>query len=371
MPPRSSKRIATKEAARVLSDDDGVLDDDDRCIIMGNQQAKDYFSSRKFRKRAKDDKKISGIQLLGGAEVHRELVKWDKAHDEDVSVAILAEYEAHRFPTWRNQLSAGFNLLFTGFGSKIQLLQAFGRLVGADEHVMHVHGYLPSVSMRFVVAFLFDKLFKKKISGGRSLEDQCAELARLLGLHRSKQVCIVVHSIDGSALRSSDTQKAWSLLAQCSQIHLVASVDHVNAASLWDESEAKRFGWLEHTVNTMAPYTSEVLVTGWSGAMGRDDKHAVSGIQYILESLTPSDLAMLRYLGTEQLKGQKLSYKQWETHCCKQLLATPAAMRNTRKVLEEHGLIQVLRGDAVVRIPFGDHVIQQVILDEAALEEIP
>ncbi|OQR97883.1 origin recognition complex subunit [Achlya hypogyna] len=363
---RSRKRQA---AARVDNDaeyeDDG---EDDRCISMGNRQAKDYFSSRKFRKKSKEDKKISGVQLLNVAEVRKELTSWDDSHKEGVPAFILEQYEAKHFDTWRNQLFAGFNLLFTGFGSKVQLLQAFGRLLGADENVLHVHGYLPSVSMRYIVAFLFEKLFRKKLPSGRSLEEQCIDLGRLLA-QQTKGVCIIVHSIDGIALRSGDTQKAWSLLAQCPQLYLVASVDHVNAASLWDESETKRFSWLEHTVNTLAPYTNEVLVTGWSGAMGRDDKHAVSGIQYILESLTPSDLATLRHLGSEQLKGQSLSYKQWETHCCKHLLATPAAMRNTRKVLEEHGLILLSRNDAVIRIPFGDHVIQQIILDEAALDE--
>ncbi|OQS00874.1 origin recognition complex subunit [Thraustotheca clavata] len=368
MPPRSKRQTPQKQEQNVVISDQETSDGDDRCISMGNQQAKDYFSSRKFRKSSKQDKKISDISLLTAAQVRKHLLDWDAAHTDEIPQCVLEQCKMNHFEAWRSQLFAGFNLLFTGFGSKIKLLQEFGKLISADEPILHVHGYVPSVSMRYIVSTLFEKLFKRKQSGGRTLEEQCIELTRLLG-NQSKSICIIVHTIDGSALRSNDIQKAWSLLAQSPSIHFIASIDHVNSASLWDESETKRFSWLEHVVNTFIPYTNEVLVTGWSGAMGRDSKNAVSGIQYILESLTPSDLAMLRHLGTEQLKGQAIPFKQWTDYCCRHLLATPAGMRNTRKVLEEHGLIQLQRNGEFIRIPFGDHVIQQVILDENALND--
>lgn len=40
---------------------------------------------------------------------------------------------------------------------------------------------------------------------------------------------LVIHNIDGAMLRSEKTQNILSLLAQVRGIHLIASVDHINA----------------------------------------------------------------------------------------------------------------------------------------------
>lgn len=42
-------------------------------------------------------------------------------------------------------------------------------------------------------------------------------------------VCVVIHNIDGPGLRDSETQQYLARVAACSHIHIVASIDHVNA----------------------------------------------------------------------------------------------------------------------------------------------
>lgn len=42
-------------------------------------------------------------------------------------------------------------------------------------------------------------------------------------------ICIVVHNIDGPGLRDSDIQQYLARIAACSHIHIIASIDHVNA----------------------------------------------------------------------------------------------------------------------------------------------
>lgn len=42
-------------------------------------------------------------------------------------------------------------------------------------------------------------------------------------------VCIVVHNIDGPGLRDPDTQLYLARIAACSNIRVIASIDHVNA----------------------------------------------------------------------------------------------------------------------------------------------
>lgn len=42
-------------------------------------------------------------------------------------------------------------------------------------------------------------------------------------------VCVVIHNVDGPGLRDSDTQQCLAQLAACSNIRIIASIDHVNS----------------------------------------------------------------------------------------------------------------------------------------------
>lgn len=42
-------------------------------------------------------------------------------------------------------------------------------------------------------------------------------------------VCVVIHNIDGTGLRDSETQQYLARIASCSRIRMIASIDHVNA----------------------------------------------------------------------------------------------------------------------------------------------
>ncbi|RHY32541.1 hypothetical protein DYB32_002450 [Aphanomyces invadans] len=190
----------------------------------------------------------------------------------------------------------------------------------------------------------------------------------------STSLCLVIHSLDGVSLRGPDTQRALSILAACRYIHVAASIDHVNAASLWEESDMKRFGWLEHIVHTYAPYTQETLVTTWGnkGKAGRHAPTALSGIKYILESLTPTDLAVLRALGAEQLQtgGAMVDSKPFVDLCRKKMLVSSLqAMRNSIACLKEHGLVATNKIDQL-RIPFSDLTIQHTILGHRPIDAL-
>lgn len=65
-----------------------------------------------------------------------------------------------------------------------------------------------------------------------------------------------MHSIEG--LADPQAQALLSELAAVPSVQLVASVDHVDAALLWDKEVAARFNWLWHDATTFAAYTDEV-----------------------------------------------------------------------------------------------------------------
>lgn len=55
-------------------------------------------------------------------------------------------------------------------------------------------------------------------------------------LHIPARAFLLIHNIDGPALRTPQAQSVLSLLASIPQLSIVASIDHINAPMLWDNS---------------------------------------------------------------------------------------------------------------------------------------
>jgi origin recognition complex subunit 2 len=72
-------------------------------------------------------------------------------------------------------------------------------------------------------------------------------------------VYVVVHNIDASSLRSASEQGCLSLLAACPNVRMLASVDHINAAALFDSKQRKVFRWLWHHMPTLEPLWHETM----------------------------------------------------------------------------------------------------------------
>lgn len=61
-----------------------------------------------------------------------------------------------------------------------------------------------------------------------------------------------------AALRSVEAHSILSELAALPGIHMVASIDHINAPLLWDKHTAANFNWLYQELVTFVPYSMEV-----------------------------------------------------------------------------------------------------------------
>ena len=139
-------------------------------------------------------------------------------------------------------------------------------------------------------------------------------------------IVIMVHSLDGNPfMRHRSTQAALSILAASPRISLVASVDHVNAALLWDVDIATKFNWLWCETTTYAEYeheakyvlqhtvkaasqgnagrrtasghgSREVARTGPKGDPGAENTMNEEGIASILESFNKRQIQVLKLL---------------------------------------------------------------------------
>ncbi|UYV68509.1 ORC2, partial [Cordylochernes scorpioides] len=127
----------------------------------------------------------------------------------------------------------------------------------------------------------------------------------------SEELYLVLANIDGPNLRSDKAQSILCQLAACPHIHLLASVDHVNAPLMWDQVKLGRLRWV--WTNVTDPTSRYLGETAYE-----DSQQATTGSRLALSSLThvfsslPSNtrkifLILVRHQ-LEQLSSKHRSY---------------------------------------------------------------
>lgn len=196
------------------------------------------------------------------------------------------------------------------------------------------------------MTYISEDVLKRK-GNFRTLHEQCDWIEQTLAeggkADIPPRVYVVIHNIDGAALRAPHAQEAFSMLAAIPQIHLIASVDHVNAPlrecllcarvggvsrcprgttrvlpaalslqvittqppapththtpTVWNSAQAARFNWVWIELHTYAPYKVESAGDSGDGT----EATTAQGSLYVLRSLTSNARAMFVKLARAQL----------------------------------------------------------------------
>lgn len=197
------------------------------------------------------------------------------------------------FPQWAAELEQHFKLVFHGLGSKIRLLNLFVqtrlRAAVADRRVLLLDGYRADTSLLDLVQALEGLLYADQSpvddnypparTAARVDERIAAILEKLdslsrTGLTRPKPIYLLIHSIDGPALRSPRSQAAIWTLSNHPHVRLLASLDHIKAPLLFPTStpstskaSAGSRPMIYHHTPTLRPYTVEALASGCMSAL--------------------------------------------------------------------------------------------------------
>jgi len=185
--------------------------------------------------------------------------------------------------------------------------------------------------------------------------------------HPPKRLYIVLHNIDGQQLRSPEAQALLGELAAMPRVHLVASVDHVNAPLLWSKREAARFNFVWQETTTFAPYKYETAHVPQMLASKGEERH-VRGAVNVLRSLTSNARDIFRLLAEHQLANPEsggMTFHAFYTRCREQFLATSeTTLKSHLTEFVDHELTRTERGSEgvdLVHIPFADDVIAQLL----------
>lgn len=137
-----------------------------------------------------------------------------------------ADYKS-QFNKWMFILNEGFNILLFGLGSKRNLLNSFHSELLANQTVLVVNGFFPSLTIKDILDSITDDILDlTEVSRNphETVDIIEEELSRLPETH----IFLIVHNIDGIMLRNSKAQLILSRLSRISNVHLLASIDHIN-----------------------------------------------------------------------------------------------------------------------------------------------
>ncbi|CDP01345.1 unnamed protein product [Coffea canephora] len=235
--------------------------------------SRNYFLAKELGNSGKKSgHKLADIDVVDEEELREALANIEQKHEKEID-ELIKTYKSS-YQEWVCELRCGFGLLMYGFGSKRTLLEDFASTALTEYSVVVINGYLQSINLKQVVItlaeLLCDQLKAQQKFTSRSLHKHqqpfdsrsMDDLIAFLDQHHLEDsdsfICVLVHNIDGPGLRDPDTQQYLARIAACSNIRVVASIDHVNALLLWDKKMVHtQFNWYWHHVPTFAPYKVE------------------------------------------------------------------------------------------------------------------
>jgi origin recognition complex subunit 2 len=365
-------------------------------LVMNDEVLEDYFSAHSDKTRmATSDHTLAKLSRP----------KMDQQSMDDALSTTPSRFQHDRqqlyeeykqlYPYWLFQISNGFNILLYGVGSKQKLAEDFRKKCLSESCHLVINGFFPGLTIKQVLTKLtsgvFDHsgTFKSPIEQSQFIVKELKTKGKIeteISKGKIKQstvaptpmpdeIFLVIHNIDGQMLRGDTAQTALSILAQSPSIHIIASVDHINAPLLWDQKKLSRFNWLWYDTTTYEPYRDETsyensLLVQQSGSL------ALSSLIHVADSLTPNARGVFELLVKYQLEYKSEAdgiYLGMSFHDCylkcreKFLVSSDVTLRSQLTEFKDHKLVRSRRGhDGVdyLFIPVDNAVLNQFLEHE-------
>ncbi|CAH8594468.1 unnamed protein product [Heterobilharzia americana] len=162
------------------------------------------------------------------------------------------------FSNWRVYLREGFNILLYGIGSKRHIIEEFRKQYLSDANCIVIAGYSPSTNIRQILNCICHE-FLHGVDNYRNPVEQIQLVCDTFKKDEARKspLFLLLNNIDGPGLRNGKTQAVLARLAEVPNIHLIASLDHVNMPILWSHNELARFSWIWEDCTNFYNYTEE------------------------------------------------------------------------------------------------------------------
>ncbi|KYM96112.1 Origin recognition complex subunit 2 [Cyphomyrmex costatus] len=220
-------------------------------------------------------------------------------------ICFLTENCTSFFPMWQFILEEGYSLLLHGVGSKRNLINDFYKEIIEDHPTLIVNGFFPSLTLKDILDNIITDLLD--LNCPTNLND-CLELIEtVMKDNLDARLYLIIHNIDGIMLRSNKAQSILANLAAISNIHVLASVDHLNAPLLWDHVKRAKFNFYWWDATTLLPYQAETSYEN-SLLVQQSSGLALSSLQNVFLSLTSNARAIYLILVKYQLSNSSSNF---------------------------------------------------------------
>lgn len=294
--------------------------------------------------------------------------------------AVLFKEYRSRFEYWQFLMSKGFNILLYGLGSKRSVLEDFRKQVLANACHFLIKGFMPGLTVKQIlnqvttVIFHHSATFKTNFEQARYIVKTLQTINE--GAKTKFEIFFIIHNIDGLSLRGESAQTSLSIMAQSPFIHMLASIDHINAPLLWDQKTLCNFNWSWHDTTTYDRYTEEgsyenCLLVQHTGTPG------ISSLTHVLQSLTPNAQNLFKLLAKHQLENtggrdQGMSFRDCYMKCREEFLVnSDLALRTQLVEFTDHKLVKSRKGSDGVEylvIPIDKGILTQ-FMEQQSMEE--
>ncbi|CAM0871842.1 unnamed protein product [Alopecurus aequalis] len=340
-------------------------------------------SSGKKRARAAAGK-LADLNLVDEQVLRASLAEIPPKHEKEID-ALTRSYK-DQYRNWLFELRCGFGLLMYGFGSKKLLLEDFASTTLTGYTVIVVNGYLPSINLKQVIAAIAEIFWEGKQLKQKSKSAKKSQLSQNFASQSTDDiisflknqtpadgdVCLLIHNIDGPALRDAESQQCLAQVSCCPQICIVASVDHVNAPLLWDKKMVHtEFKWSWYHVPTFAPYKVECVFYPLILASGGHAQTTKTAL-VVLQSLTPNAQSVFRVLAEYQLAHEKeegMPVSSLYTKCRERFLVSSQVTLNSHLTeFKDHDLIKIKKhsdGQDCLHIPLVPDALHKLLQELA------
>uniref|UniRef100_A0A182N417 Origin recognition complex subunit 2 n=1 Tax=Anopheles dirus TaxID=7168 RepID=A0A182N417_9DIPT len=339
-------------------------------------QSDDYFSTFTNAKPVTSDHTLDRLNTprLSQDVLFRLLEQINASRSHTGAIQELLDDHMQQFARWLFLLDEGFNVLLYGLGSKRSLLQTFHRQLLAELPVVVVNGFFPALTVKDVLDAVANELLELRLQTGAHHE-AIDEIERELSFQPHLNVFLLVHNLDGVAMRNERMQATLCRLASIPNVHLVATIDHINAPLLWDASKLSLYNFCWWDTTTMLPYSAETAFEN-SLLVQNAGAPAISSMKSVFASLTSNARGIFMAIVKHQLSnggpanphytGMLLKDLYW---ACREafLVSSDIALRAQLTEFTDHKLLRIKRsadGAENLHIPI-EHGLLQRFVDEA------
>lgn len=352
-----------------ISDSKNCLDD------KGQNHSKSFFESYCDLQSTKKSKySVNSLKKLKTSKLTQErldeIVKNFEVSTEHKScIKILFNEILSMFSKWDFILKQNFNLILYGAGSKKEVINKFVERFIEVSPVIVVNGFFPDIAGKDIV---------EKICTILKIKYENSDIIEIIEKkikNYDLEIYLAINNIDGIMLRNKKVQSLLSQLGKLQQIHIIASIDHINAPLMWHKKTSSEFNWIWFDSTTLLNYAEETLYEG-NLLLQNSGKATLTSLRNVFNALTKNSQGIFLIMIKNQLEPENqktgISFRELYEECRKELLiSSDVALRTQLKEFIDHMIVKQKKnadGEEHFIIVMESNILKQFLDEQEALE---